>query len=61
LKKYARPKDIPVDKRAQFMEFDTNNHSWYQKAEALGWREPSKEFQINYTAIVKQAAQQQKQ
>jgi regulator of sirC expression with transglutaminase-like and TPR domain len=61
LKKYASPKDIPVEKRAQFMEVDTNNHSWYQKAESLGWREPSKEFQINYTAIVKQAAQQQKQ
>jgi regulator of sirC expression with transglutaminase-like and TPR domain len=61
LKKYAAPKDIPVEKRAHYVELDTNNHTWYGKAESLGWREPSKEYQINYTAVVKKAAQQQKQ
>jgi regulator of sirC expression with transglutaminase-like and TPR domain len=61
LSKYPKPKDIPIDKRDQFIELENNNRAWYEKTEALGWREPSKEFERNYSKQVNQAVQQQKQ
>lgn len=61
LSKYSKPRDIPIDKREEFIKLEDNNRIWYEKAEALGWREPSKEFERNYLKQVNQAVQLQKQ
>lgn len=53
LEKYPMPKDIPIADRPRFQELDRNNHLWYEKAEALGWRQPDAEADARYARMVK--------
>lgn len=41
LSKYARPEDLPINKRAHFRHLGKQNQLWFAKAEALGWRQPT--------------------
>ncbi len=53
LLKYPKPKDIPVVDRPRFEELDRSNRIWYEKAEALGWREPDADADARYIRMVK--------
>ncbi len=55
LQKYPNPRDIPVKLHARYSELDRNNRMWYEKAEALGWREPDPEADARYMKFVKNA------
>jgi regulator of sirC expression with transglutaminase-like and TPR domain len=54
LSKYPAPYLIPPAERPYFEFLDINNRYWFEKAEALGWREPTKEDDVNYLKAVKQ-------
>lgn len=53
--KYRSPNAIPINRRGHFEYLSRNNHLWFAKAEALGWREPSKEDEEKYLQSVKNA------
>lgn len=54
--KYAMPKLIPIDERPYFEFLSINNQHWFQRAESLGWREPTKEDDAKYMDIIKEDA-----
>lgn len=56
LGKYPAPYLIPMEERPYFEFLSINNRYWFEKAEALGWREPTKEDEANYLKAVKQDA-----
>ncbi len=56
LSKYPAPYLIPVVERPYFEFLDINNRHWFEKAEALGWREPSQEEEQKYLDSVQQDA-----
>lgn len=59
LKKYPSPNLIPAAERPYFEFLGTNNHYWFEKAESLGWREPSKKDEENYLKTIEQAGKLQ--
>jgi regulator of sirC expression with transglutaminase-like and TPR domain len=56
LKKYPSPNLIPVPERPYFEFLGMNNHYWFEKAESLGWREPTQADEQSYLKTVKQDA-----
>lgn len=56
IKKYPTPNLIPVPERPYFEFLSMNNHYWFEKAETLGWREPTQADEENYLRKVKQDA-----
>ncbi len=54
LEKYRSPNDIPIRERGYFEHLSHNNLQWFAKAEALGWRQPSKEDDEKYIQKVSQ-------
>lgn len=54
LKKYPTLTDVPKEKRSYYQFLSRNNISWFQKAEVLGWVQPSKEYDQRYLEMVKQ-------
>ncbi|MGR8953450.1 MAG: transglutaminase family protein [Gammaproteobacteria bacterium] len=59
ISKYPAPYLIPPPERPYFAFLDDNNRYWFEKAEALGWREPSREDEQNYLKIVEQDSDKQ--
>ena len=55
--KYRSPNDIPDRAKGHFEYLSRNNLQGFAKAEALGWREPSKEEDEKYLQRIKQAHQ----
>ncbi|MDP1615219.1 MAG: transglutaminase family protein [Methylococcales bacterium] len=53
LRKYPAPNLIPPSERPYFEFLSINNRYWFEKAEALGWREPTPEDEQNYLDTVK--------
>lgn len=53
IKKYPNPNDIPKNERKLFHFLSNNNHYWFARAEALGWREPDKKQEEKYLEAVK--------
>jgi regulator of sirC expression with transglutaminase-like and TPR domain len=56
LKKYPAPNLIPELERPYFQFLNTNNIYWFEKAESLGWREPTREDEQSYLKAVKRDA-----
>ncbi len=56
IKKYPTPNLIPVPERPYFEFLDTNNRYWFEKAESLGWREPTQADEQNYLNTVQKDA-----
>ena len=56
VKKYPTPNLIPEPERPYFEFLSFNNRYWFEKAESLGWREPTQEDEQNYLKTVKQDA-----
>jgi regulator of sirC expression with transglutaminase-like and TPR domain len=54
--KYLTPRDIPMELRDEYRQLRAAADHWYDKAEALGWRMPTKEEDARYLANVKGAA-----
>lgn len=48
--KYPVAAQIPPTMRAQYQSYSQENHAWYAKAEALGWKEWTKEQWNSYIA-----------
>jgi regulator of sirC expression with transglutaminase-like and TPR domain len=55
LEKYRSPDEIPDRTKGHFAYLSHHNLQWFAKAEALGWREPSKEDNEKYLQSVKEA------
>ena len=51
--KYPRPNLIPVDERPYYEFLSINNLHWFQKAESLGWRQPTQEEETKYLDMMK--------
>lgn len=56
LKKYPTPNLIPRLERPYYEFLSINNPFWFEKAEKLGWREPTREDQENYLKAVQHDA-----
>lgn len=56
LQKYPTLGQIPVNERGYFQYLSDNNLFWFDKAESLGWREPSQEQDQKYLNMVKRNA-----
>ncbi|MFZ2726505.1 MAG: transglutaminase family protein [Methylococcaceae bacterium] len=56
IKKYPTPNLIPVPERSYFEFLSINNRYWFEKAESLGWREPTQEDEQNYLKTVEHNA-----
>jgi regulator of sirC expression with transglutaminase-like and TPR domain len=56
LSKYPAPNLIPEPERPYFQFLGMNNLYWFEKAEKLGWREPTPEDEQDYLRIVKRDA-----
>jgi regulator of sirC expression with transglutaminase-like and TPR domain len=56
--KYRSPDQIPERARGYFAYLSRNNRLWFAKAEALGWRQPSKAEEEKYLQSVKEAKSQ---
>ncbi len=54
---YSTPNDIPSNMIGEYEKLDQLNRKWYEKAEALGWIEPSKDLKKAQENFAKQAAQ----
>ncbi|MDM7574075.1 hypothetical protein QT894_18600, partial [Xanthomonas fragariae] len=37
--KYPQAEQIPMELRAEYLDYSRQNHAWYERAEALGWRQ----------------------
>lgn len=55
LSKYPSPTDIPEAERAYFSALGRNNELWFNRAEALGWREPTLAQETNYQQLIEHA------
>ncbi len=56
VKKYPDARKIPAHLKAHFHYLSWNNQHWFTKAEALGWREPSRDHEAKYLQRIKEAA-----
>jgi regulator of sirC expression with transglutaminase-like and TPR domain len=56
IKKYPTPNLIPVPERPYFEFLSMNNHYWFEKAETLGWRQPTQADEQNYLKTVQKDA-----
>jgi regulator of sirC expression with transglutaminase-like and TPR domain len=56
--KYPSPRQIPVRERAYYAYLSRNHHQWFAKAEALGWREETKDEEEKYLLQVNKARKQ---
>lgn len=56
VKKYPDARKIPAHLRAHFHYLGWNNQHWFTKAEDLGWREPSRDYEAKYLQRIKEAA-----
>ncbi|OUM01565.1 transglutaminase family protein [Variovorax sp. JS1663] len=54
-KKHPRPRGVPFEDRLLFQALELNNRLWYEKAEALGWREPDAGAERRYLELMKTA------
>lgn len=55
MEKYPSPNEIPANERGYFEYLSSNHHLWFAKAEALGWREETKEQRDEYLRHIKRA------
>ena len=53
--KYRTRDDIPDRAKGHYEYLSQNNMRWFAKAEALGWRQPSREDAEKYLQTVNQA------
>lgn len=59
IEKYSSPSQIPASQTWYFEHLSQNNQLWFAKAEALGWREETKEAKESYLQRI-QAMRQEK-
>lgn len=52
--KYPNLNDIPQNRRKLFHFLSSGNRYWFAKAEGLGWREPSRDYDEKYLETIKQ-------
>jgi hypothetical protein len=58
MQKYPNPNRIPPAEQPFFDYLSATNIPAFAKAEALGWREPGREYDADYLRRVNQAAGQ---
>lgn len=56
LQKYPTADQIPDNQRSYYEYLSDSNRFWFDKAESLGWREPSPEQEQKYLNMVKRNA-----
>jgi hypothetical protein len=57
LDKYASAEKIPPGERGYYQYLAQNNSEWFARAQALGWREPTREEDQEYLENVDRARQ----
>ncbi len=55
VRKYPQPNLIPPAERGYFAYLEHQNRFWFEKAETLGWREPSQDKEAKYIQTVRRA------
>lgn len=55
MSRYASPTQIPATERPRYRELSYTNNLWYNKAEALGWRQPDQVQEAKYMDTVNRA------
>lgn len=55
MRKYPQPNLIPQEERGYFEYLGEQNRFWFEKAEALGWHEPTQDQKANYLKTVSRA------
>ena len=55
LDRFPSPTHMPAAERERYQMLSRNNHLWYEKAEALGWREQDRAADTRYRKIIDQA------
>lgn len=58
VEKYPSPRQIPVSQRGYFEYLSRSYYIWFAKAEALGWREETREEKSEYLQQIKTAREQ---
>ncbi|MCP4490946.1 MAG: hypothetical protein GY820_27070 [Gammaproteobacteria bacterium] len=53
ISKYPNPNDIPQNQKETFNFLSKGNRYWFAKAEKLGWREPSRDYEEKYLKTIK--------
>jgi hypothetical protein len=61
LDKYPSRDVIPTNERGYYQYLAQNNEEWFAKAQALGWRQPTKEEDDEYLQDVDRARQRKAQ
>ncbi len=56
IQKYPDARKIPAHLRGHFQYLGWNNQRWFAEAEALGWREPDKNYEAKYLQRIRKAA-----
>lgn len=56
--RHPTPGQIPNRQRPHYEYLSRSHHQWFGKAEALGWREESKEREDKYLELIKNVRQQ---
>jgi len=59
IERYPTPSQIPTTYQGYYAYLGEQNRLWYANAEALGWREPTKEEDEQYLQKIDQVRQQQ--
>jgi regulator of sirC expression with transglutaminase-like and TPR domain len=57
---YQSPQKIPAHERHQWLALSKENQYWFEKAEALGWRQPTQEDEERYVNMIKSKAAAQR-
>jgi len=55
INKYPVAADIPMLERPNFLEMQRNNLLWFNRAEALGWRQPTQVQEDDYKSRIERA------
>ena len=53
LQQYKQPNQIPINELDDYQYLAYNNKFWFDKAESLGWRQPTQEHEETYRKRMK--------
>ncbi len=60
IKRYPDPKLIPKNQQGYFRYLSDNNRFWFAKAESMGWRQPTSDYDEKYLQVVRKDAAKHK-
>ncbi|MCC8492110.1 hypothetical protein LN572_20345, partial [Xanthomonas citri pv. fuscans] len=55
--KYPKAEQIPLELRAEYLDYSKQHLAWYEKAEALGWRPAERQRYLQHFNNLKAQSQ----